>query len=169
MNSQKLLETKNVWLGFIVLGIALELVALYYQYVLDEWPCVICIQIRMWLALMIVVATVGLLTRQNKLIQKILLIALTLIAIGLVERSYNLLGIERGFVHGLCTMDVGLPNWFALGQWIPWLFEVQTTCGYTPFVIFKITMAELLMAYSVVQLLFLTWFSFIQIKAMAKH
>ena len=34
---------------------------------------------------------------------------------------------------------------FALDQWIPSLFEVQTSCGYTPLIIFNITMAEVLL------------------------
>ncbi|MDH3858432.1 MAG: hypothetical protein OEV07_10590 [Gammaproteobacteria bacterium] len=36
------LSTQNrYWVGLILIGIALEGVALYYQYVLDEWPCVL--------------------------------------------------------------------------------------------------------------------------------
>ena len=164
MNYQKLPETKWLWLGFIFLCVTLESVALYYQYALDEWPCVICIQIRMWLALMVVIAIGGLLTRQNKSARLVFVLLLLLVAVALVERSYHLLGVERGFVEGLCSMDVGLPKWLALGKWIPWLFEVQSTCGYTPYIIFKITMAEILMVYSVLQMIFLAGLLILQIK-----
>ena len=50
-------------------------------------------------------------------------------------------------------MDLGLPWWFALDKWVPWLFEVQTSCGYTPLIIFNITMAEVLLVISLVLLL----------------
>ena len=38
-----------------------------------------------------------------------------------------------------------MPAWFALDQWLPWIFEVQTSCGYTPLVLFEITLAEALL------------------------
>jgi disulfide bond formation protein DsbB len=49
-------------------------------------------------------------------------------------------------------MDAGLPPWFALDQWFPALFEVQAACGYTPFILFQITMAEILMVLSAMRL-----------------
>ena len=74
-------------------------------------------------------------------------------AIGLMDRSYQLLGTERGFILGACNFDLGLPDWFAVEQWMPWLFRVETTCGYTPEVAFGVTMAEALMLMSVGMLL----------------
>ena len=68
--------------------------------------------------------------------------------IGLVERSWKLLGVERGWIFGDCTMDAGLPPWFALDSWFPALFEVQTSCGYTPIIFLNISMAEILIVTS---------------------
>lgn len=76
-------------------------------------------------------------------------ILLTLVAAGFTYTSYQLLGTERGFIAGACNFDLGLPDWFAVEQWIPWLFRVETSCGYTPEVAFGITMAEALMVVSV--------------------
>ena len=84
---------------------------------------------------------------------------IVLIAVGLVDRSYQLLGTERGFVFGDCGFDLGLPVWFAIDQWLPSVFYVQTACGYTPELIFGITMAEALMVFSVVLLLVSICFS----------
>ena len=39
---------RRYWAAMIVIGTALEAAALYYQYVLDEWPCVLCIHVRIW-------------------------------------------------------------------------------------------------------------------------
>ena len=69
-------------------------------------------------------------------------------AAGLMERSYQLLGTERGFVFGDCGFDLGLPGWFAIGEWLPWLYRVETSCGYTPELVLGITMAEALMLFS---------------------
>lgn len=38
------------WLALLVLVLLLEGVALFYQYRLDYWPCVLCIHVRIWLA-----------------------------------------------------------------------------------------------------------------------
>lgn len=68
--------------------------------------------------------------------------------IGFVERSWQTLAVERGWIFGDCNMESGLPPWFALDKWFPALFEVKTSCGYTPFIIFQISLAEVLMVVS---------------------
>ncbi len=80
----------------------------------------------------------------------------TMIMVGLLERSWNVLAVERGWIFGDCDMDLGMPSWFALDKWIPSLFEVQTACGYTPLIIFNITMAEVLLVFSVLLLIMST-------------
>jgi disulfide bond formation protein DsbB len=72
----------------------------------------------------------------------------SIIMAGFVERSWQTLAVERGWVFGECDMESGLPSWFALDKWFPAVFEVQTACGYTPLIIFNITMAEVLMLVS---------------------
>lgn len=70
------------------------------------------------------------------------------IMIGLFERSYLLLGTERGWVFGSCDFDLGLPEWLDLQGWFPSLFKVWEACGYTPELLFGITMAEALLMMS---------------------
>ena len=43
-------------------------------------------------------------------------------AIGMLERSYQLLGTERGFTFSDCGLDLGMPAWFALDSWFPAMF-----------------------------------------------
>lgn len=130
-------------------GVALLSVALFYQHILAEQPCLLCIQVRLWVSLFIVVSFSGLLVRHNRLMNSIAHVSVVLIAAGLVERSYQLLGTERGFIFGDCGFDLGLPAWFAIDQWLPSVYYVETACGYTPEIIFGITMAESLMLFSV--------------------
>ncbi|NNE64823.1 MAG: disulfide bond formation protein B, partial [Gammaproteobacteria bacterium] len=75
------------------------------------------------------------------------------IIVGLLERSWRLLAIERGWIFGDCDMDLGMPAWFALDKWFPSLFEVQTSCGYTPLIMFNISMAESLVVISALLLI----------------
>ena len=66
----------------------------------------------------------------------------------LLERSWQVLAVERGWTFGDCDMDLGMPSWFALDKWLPSVFEVQTSCGYTPLILFQISMAEALLVFS---------------------
>lgn len=136
---------KLYWVLLIILGLSLEGSALYYQYVLDEWPCVLCIHIRIWILGFIVLAILALLIRNNRWLTRGLHLINTVIMGALVERSWQTLAVERGWVFGECDMESGLPFWFALDKWFPAVFEVLTACGYTPLIIFNITMAETLM------------------------
>ncbi|MFT5218383.1 MAG: disulfide bond formation protein DsbB [Planctomycetota bacterium] len=146
-------QRRRYWLAIIVIGLMLEASALYYQYVLDEWPCVLCIHIRIWILGLIVIALFALLVQAwpglVRLAHGLIFIAM----IGLVERSWQVLAVERGWTFGNCDMDAGLPDWFALDRWFPAIFEVKTSCGYTPLIIFNISMAEVLMFLSSVFLL----------------
>ncbi len=141
-------QSKLYWVSLITLGLSLEATALYYQYLLDEWPCVLCIHIRVWISGFIVLAVLALLVGSSRWLTRGLHLVNTVIMAGFVERSWQTLAVERGWVFGDCDMESGLPSWFALDKWFPAIFEVQTACGYTPLILFNITMAEVLMVVS---------------------
>lgn len=143
------------WLALLVLGVAMQAVALYYQYGLEVYPCVLCIHVRIWFMGLVAVALFGLLVRRYRAGLVSGHVLLMIVAAGLLERSWKLLGIERGTMDGFdCTFDAGLPAWFALDKWFPAMFGVEESCGYTPELLFGITMAESLVVMSAV--LFLT-------------
>ena len=138
------------WWLYISAGLFALAVGLYHQHILEELPCLLCIQVRLLISILIIIAIVGLFSLHNKVINSLAHIATILVAAGLTERSYQLLGTERGFVFGDCGFNLGLPDWFAIDEWLPWLYRVETSCGYTPEVLFGITMAEALMVLSVI-------------------
>lgn len=142
------------WLLYILGSLSLIATALYFQFVRELPPCLLCIQVRLLFSLLIIVAVVGLLSLNNRAVNTIAHMSVVLIAVSLVERSYQLLGTERGFVFSDCGFNLGLPAWFAIDDWLPWLYRVETTCGYTPELLFGITMAEALMVMSVLLLPF---------------
>ena len=156
-NITKKLQTMSqghwYWLAFIVGALTLLAVALFFQYSLEKAPCAMCIQVRIWVSLFVIVSFAGLLTRHHRIMNVIANLSTLLIAVGLTELSYRLLGTERGFIFSDCGLDLGLPAWFAIDEWLPWLYRVETLCGYTPELFFGITMAEMLMVMSVLLLL----------------
>jgi len=145
-------HSKRYWLSYIFGGITLMAIALYFQHVIEELPCLMCIQIRLLVSLVVIVSIAGLLTRHNRFINMLTNLSVVLIVASMTERSYQLLGTERGFVFGDCGFNLGLPGWFAIEDWLPSLYRVETSCGYTPEILFGITMAEALMVISVLLL-----------------
>ncbi|MCW8917305.1 MAG: disulfide bond formation protein B [Gammaproteobacteria bacterium] len=136
------------WLALLLLGLAMEGMALFYQYRLDYPPCVLCIHVRIWLLGLMGVAALALWLRHYPLWMAGLHGLVALLMGGMLERSWQLLGTERGWIFGSCNMDAGLPDWFALDRWFPALFEVKEACGYTPELLFGVTMAEGLLLFS---------------------
>jgi len=146
----RLPQSKPFWIGMLVLCLTLECIALYYQYKLNYLPCVLCIHVRMLLAGVIVTSILGLVFTSIKSLSLVAFALLTGFWIWMTERSYQLLGVERGWLFGECDLSSGLPEWLALESWFPWLFEIYEPCGYTPFLLFRITMAEALIVMSAV-------------------
>ncbi len=126
-------------------SILLEAVALVYQHVLDEPPCLLCIHMRIGILLILLLALTGFFLHRWRVIRVLLHLSIAAVSAALLERAWELFGTERGLVIGSCEFDLGLPSWLALDQWLPSVFEVQTSCGYTPELLFGITMAESLL------------------------
>ena len=131
----------------------MEALALTYQYVLEYQPCVLCIHVRIWVMGLMLLALIGLSMRNNRILRTAAHALTVVVMVGLLERSWMLLGTERGFVEGSCDFDLGMPAWFALDTWFPAMFKVWEACGYTPELLFGITMAEALLAISAALLL----------------
>jgi len=136
------------WAALILVGLALEGGALYYQYVLDEWPCVLCIHVRIAVISFVLLAVLAIFFTSSTIAMRFFHGVNTLAMGWLAERSWQALAVERGWVYGDCGMSLGMPEWLALDKWLPAVFEVQTACGYTPFIVFNITMAECLLVIS---------------------
>lgn len=101
----------------------------------------------------IIISILGLSFFGNKKVVLTLHLIMTTLLASLLERSYQLLGVERGFVTGECSMNSGLPTWFAVDEWFPLIFKIWEPCGYTPELLFGITMAEALIVLSVILLI----------------
>jgi len=140
------------WLALLVTGLSLEAMALYYQYALDYYPCVVCIHVRILVLGFILVALLALLLRGFRYLRTLMHGLTIALSAALLERAWMLLGIERGTVEGSCSFDSGLPAWLALDQWFPAVFKIWEACGYTPELLFGITMAESLVVLAVAAL-----------------
>lgn len=117
----------------IAAALALETVALYYQYALNQYSCVLCIHVRIWVLAFVLVGLLGLPLKRSRAGLLFATLLSVIAASGLAERSWQTLATERGWSTELvCNMAADLPFWFALDKWVPAVFEVQASCGRTP-------------------------------------
>ena len=137
----KFVHSRWYWYLVVAAGLALESVALFYQYILGEPPCVLCIQARFWTLSGVLFGLFGL-SSERRVAQGVAHVGLVAALALLIDRSRISVLVERGQYEGQCGMDAGFPAWFALDAWWPQVFEVQTMCGYTPNFIFGLSMGE---------------------------
>ena len=142
----QLLQSRWYWLTIALFGIALLGVALYYQYALGDEPCQVCIHARLWVVAFTLIALVMLITPQIKILRILGNGGVLIAGVGLTERARYLYRLENGIGDGSCQFQLGMPDWFAVDRWMPWLFEVRNLCSFTPEMLFGVSMAESLTA-----------------------
>jgi len=140
----QLLTGKVYWVCVLLTGLALEGVALFYQYALGEEPCQICVHIRIWVAAFTLLALIMCVLPRNRIMNLIAHMLTVVTTVGLWERCKYLMDVELGRGDASCNFYLGFPEWFALDSWVPWLFEVRNLCSLTPLLPGGISMAEAL-------------------------
>lgn len=110
----------------------MEMIALFYQYVLDWYPCALCVQVRAWVwgAVFAALAT-GFAHGKFWLRWAGLTLTLVFLSGGLYT-SWYAWGVEKGTVISSCTMGAGFPTFMPLDEWIPFLFRAEGFCGQSP-------------------------------------
>lgn len=140
-----LIKGTVLWWAIFILGSGLLAAALYWQYVIGDDPCQVCIQARLWAVALGLLGAVMLLLPESLATRLSGLILAFITSAGMGERAYYLFEIENFRGDGSCEFTLGMPSWFAVDQWFPALFEVRNICSYTPEIAFGISMAEALM------------------------
>ena len=148
--TELLTKGRLLWWAIFALGSSLLVAALYWQYVLGDDPCQVCIQARLW-AVGIELVGALMLILPDTLLYRLAGLALTLLTgAGMGERAFYLYEIENFRGDGSCEFTLGMPSWFAVDQWFPALFEVRNICSYTPEIAFGVSMAEALIGIAAV-------------------
>lgn len=147
---------RSTWFWLAIAGIcfALDAGALFYQHVLEVYPCELCIYVRVWVLAIMLLSLMALVVKHFAPGALIFSLAGLALSIGLAKETYNLLAIEYDFgTGGACSFFANFPSWAPLDKWLPSMFQVQELCAATPDVLFGISMAEALALASLVLLL----------------
>ena len=142
-------NSRRYWAGLALVGVAALAVALYYQYGVGDEPCQVCIHARLWVVALVLTGAVMCLLPLNRGTQLVANMVVLVSAVGLGERAWYLYQLDNGIGNGSCQFQLGMPDWFAVDRWFPWLFEVRNLCSFTPEMLFGLTMAETLILFSV--------------------
>ena len=154
-------------MAIALFGIAQLGVALYYQYALGDEPCQVCIHARLWVVAFTLIALVMLITPQITILRILGNGGVLIAGVGLTERARYLYRLENGMGDGSCQFQLGMPDWFAVDRWMPWLFEVRNLCSFTPEMLFGLSMAETLMGVGAGLCLLAGWFAFRDVARLA--
>lgn len=119
------------WLLLAVSALGLELCALFFQYVMDLAPCIMCVYQRLAIASIILGGLVGFAGHQY-LITRFIAYGFwatgaiwgLIIALEHVEMQAN-----SGSLFFSCEFIPNFPSWAPLHQWIPAIFEATGDCG----------------------------------------
>ena len=149
------------WITIMLTGLGMEAVALYYQYGLDYGPCTLCIHIRAWVLAIVLLAGLGVFLRRLRVPNGLCHGAMLGMSCGLLYSSWQTLGVERNWFEGSCEFDSGFPSWLPLHEWWPLVFEAWELCGYTPDLLFGVTMAEALVVSAGLTIIFFVVATFV--------
>lgn len=140
-----LLQSRWYWAVVAAFGFMLLAVALYYQYALGDEPCQVCVHARLWVVAFSLIALIMLMAPQSAALRALGNLGVLIAGAGLFERARYLYRLENGIGDGSCQFQLGMPDWFAVDRWMPWLFEVRNLCSFTPEMLLGLSMAETLM------------------------
>lgn len=133
INKKKVFEfpySIQFW-SFILAGsIAAECIGLFFQYVMKEDPCAICVHIRAWIMLIgIISISAMLLKKHGRLPVFILYTSMMFIITKIITLAAEAVNIERGTVFSTCSIEAGFPSWLPLDRINPFIFEPTGICG----------------------------------------
>jgi len=126
-----LTQKSRPWQILAISALALELSALYFQYVMGLAPCIMCIyqRVAMWAIFFAgVIGSVG----YNFVLTR--MVAFGLWATGsiwgvLIALEHVELQSEKMSLFFSCEFIPHFPSWAPLHKWIPALFEATGDCG----------------------------------------
>lgn len=141
---------KKSWLLFSSFCLFLEMSALFVQYFLKFEPCLICVQQRALILLLMIVSFAGMFFRKSKIS-----IFFILGLMGIIGKIFDLalnktLLQMNPSVSGFCSIEKPFPNWLPMDKWFPAIFLNQGDCSATDIDILGMSLSENLMLISII-------------------
>lgn len=120
------------WLLLAFTCAALMLTALFFQYVMDLAPCLMCVYQRAAISGMFVAALVGAYGRNNVVMRWLAILGWILAAGWGLKIAHDQVLVEEIVARGgfsTCPIFAQFPSWLLLDKWIPAVFNPTGMCG----------------------------------------
>ena len=157
----KITITRPAWLLLTISALALEATALFFQYVMNLEPCIMCVYQRLAILAIIIAGAIGSLGYQYSIAR---LSAFILWGTGaiwglLIAAEHIEMQSNNSSLFFSCDIIPNFPSWAPLHEWIPVLFEVTGDCGEISWQFLGFSMPQWMLAiYAVYSLLFIMVF-----------
>jgi len=140
----KLIKNPYAWLLLAISALSLEMVALYFQYIMDLKPCIMCVYQRVAILGIALAGIIGYLGCQYTLAR---LFAYILWGVGavwglLIAIEHVEIQASSGSLFFSCEFIPNFPSWAPLHEWIPFLFEATGDCGEISWEFFGYSMPQ---------------------------
>ncbi|KGJ96104.1 disulfide bond formation protein DsbB [Colwellia psychrerythraea] len=122
---------KQAWLLLAFSALGLELSALFFQYILDLAPCIMCVYQRLAILAIFAGGAIGTLAPQYMLARLLAYVLWGTGAIwgGIIALEHVEMQENSGSLFFSCEFIPNFPAWAPLHEWIPFLFEATGDCG----------------------------------------
>ncbi len=131
------------WIVLFISALGLELSALFFQYVMELEPCVMCIYIRVAVLGLMIAGLVGIIGCQYRWIRFIGILIWGVSSVWGVKLAQELEVIQSGSsLFATCSFLPDFPTWMPLHQWLPSVFMPTGMCTDIPWQALGLTMAQ---------------------------
>lgn len=123
-------RNRMAWVFLLLISLCFELTALYFQYINNIKPCVLCIYQRTALLGIILAAIIGLITPQNVFFRLIAILLWIYCGVKGFFIAYEqaLLQFDPGIFH-FCPLQPDFPGWLPLHRLVPFFFNSYGNCS----------------------------------------
>ena len=154
---------RTAWLLLAKTALALEITALYFQYVMALEPCVMCIYQRIAVFGIAFAGIIGALAPRLALLRLGAILAWLVSAVWGAKIAYQHVTMQQEvnpFSFLSCEARPDLPDWLPLDSWLPAIFEARGSCSDIDWEFLSLSMPQwmllIFIAYSLTALLVLS-------------
>ncbi|WP_445776268.1 disulfide bond formation protein DsbB [Shewanella sp.] len=127
-------------------GVALEIAALFFQYVMDLSPCVMCIYVRVAVLGLILAGLIGMLQPKVWIFRFIGLLSWAVSSVWGFSLSYELNDMQvNPSPFATCSFYPEFPSFMPLDVWLPSVFSPTGMCSDSPWTFLSVSMAQWMM------------------------
>lgn len=136
-------QSRLSWGILLLSGIALELAALFFQYVMKLDPCIMCVYQRVAVLGLVLAGVIGLLAPTVWVI-RVIAAAIWGVSAGWgLKLAYELYQMQSNpNPFATCSFMPDFPKWMPLHEWLPSVFMPTGMCSDVPWTFLDFTMAQ---------------------------